>query len=133
LEPAIRSLPGGLSFNLTEGGENFSQGQRQLICLARALIRTSRIVLLDEATSSVDYNTDAIIQSTLRDEFGGGKSTILCVAHRLSTIMDTDKVLVMSDGKVVEFDSPERLLRLPNSLFSELVAATEMSDTSMSR
>jgi len=93
------------------------------MCLARALIRRSKIVLLDEATSSVDYRTDAIIQTTLRDEFGRGKSTILVVAHRLSTIMDTDRVLVMSDGRVVEFDSPERLLCNPDSYFARLVAA----------
>ena len=126
LDSSIRSLPGGLDFQLSESGENFSQGQRQLMCLARALIRRSKIVLLDEATSSVDYRTDAIIQTTLRDEFGRGKSTILVVAHRLSTIMDTDRVLVMSDGRVVEFDSPERLLRNPDSYFARLVAAEEM-------
>lgn len=125
LESVVRLLPGGLDFLVSEGGQNFSQGQRQLVCLARALIRKSRVVLLDEATSSVDFKTDAIIQSTLREEFGNGKATILCVAHRLSTIMDTDRVLVIDNGSVAEFDSPSNLMRRPSSVFSRLVRSEE--------
>ncbi|KAI9225781.1 MAG: P-loop containing nucleoside triphosphate hydrolase protein [Piptocephalis tieghemiana] len=100
---------------VTEHGGNFSQGQRQLLALARALLRESRLIILDEATASVDFDTDARIQRTIREEFVG--STLLCIAHRLRTIMDYDRVLVMDAGQVVEYDTPWALLQQPDGIF----------------
>lgn len=98
----------GLNCPVSERGSNFSVGQRQLICLARALLKECRLLLLDEATASVDQETDAMIQKTIRESFQ--HCTVLTIAHRLQTIMDSDKVLVMDKGRVVEYDSPYRLL-----------------------
>lgn len=89
----------------------------------RALIRQSKILLLDEATSSVDFETDALIQKTIRQEFAHRGCTVLTIAHRLDTIMDANRILVMDSGRVGEFASPRILLRRPTSLFSQLVAA----------
>ncbi|KAJ3337463.1 hypothetical protein HDU91_001484 [Kappamyces sp. JEL0680] len=93
---------------VSENGSNYSQGQRQLLCLARALLRSSKLIFMDEATASVDPETDAKIQNTIRSEFTSG--TILCVAHRLKTIIDYDKVLVLDQGKVAEYGTPHQLL-----------------------
>jgi ABC-type multidrug transport system fused ATPase/permease subunit len=98
-----------LEISVTEGGKNFSQGQRQLLCLARALLKRSRIVLMDEATASVDFETDAKIQTTIRQEFTN--STLLCIAHRLRTVIDYDRVLVLDQGHVVEYDTPYNLIQ----------------------
>ena len=103
---------------ISRGGLNLSQGQRQLLCLARAIVKQPKIIVLDEATSSVDIQTDALIQQSIREQFS--KSTLLVIAHRLSTISDFDKVLVMSDGKAVEFDTPRELMR-KRGAFWELV------------
>ncbi|KAI8923360.1 P-loop containing nucleoside triphosphate hydrolase protein [Entophlyctis helioformis] len=96
---------------VSEGGSNFSQGQRQLLCLARALSRRSKIILLDEATASVDAETDTRIQQTIRSEFAG--STVITIAHRLRTIADFDRVLVLDGGRLVQFGSPSTLVRQP--------------------
>ncbi|CAG8565444.1 11234_t:CDS:10, partial [Racocetra persica] len=96
-----------------ENGSNFSQGQQQLIALARALVRHSKLIIMDEATASVDYKTDCLIQKTIREEFVN--STVITIAHRLRTVIDYDKVLVM--GKVIEYDSPYILLQKPGSTF----------------
>ena len=118
----MASLEGGLSFPLSESGDNFSSGQRQLICVARALLRASAIVVMDEATASVDTETDQKLQAMIRAEFK--HSTVLCIAHRLDTVMDSDKVAVMEKGKLAEFGAPSELLRdLPNGLFAQLVRA----------
>ena len=112
------SLPGGLDFIVSEGGGNLSVGQRQLLCLARACLRKTKILFLDEATAAVDLETDDLIQATIRNEFAG--STILTIAHRINTIMDSDKVVVMEEGRVKEMDSPQNLLRNQESLFYSL-------------
>ena len=93
---------------MSEGGKNFSVGQSQLICVARALLKKSKIVLLDEATSSVDYNTEKIIQNILKTKFEN--STVITIAHRLQTILHCDRIVVMKSGNVVEFDTPQNLL-----------------------
>ncbi|CAG8462760.1 17093_t:CDS:10 [Acaulospora colombiana] len=118
LKNHISKLEGKLQAKVTEGGENFSQGQRQLLCLARALLRRSPVIVLDEATASVDVETDAKIQETIRTEFNW--ATLLCIAHRLRTIIDYDRVLVLDQGKIAEFDTPYNLLQNPNSLFRGL-------------
>uniref|UniRef100_A0A7S4N2C3 ABC transporter domain-containing protein n=1 Tax=Odontella aurita TaxID=265563 RepID=A0A7S4N2C3_9STRA len=105
-----------------EGGLNFSVGERQLLCLARAILAKPKLLVLDEATASVDRDTDAFIQRMLRSKFED--TTLLTVAHRLDTIMDYDTILVMSGGRAVEFGSPGMLLRDEDGVFSELVNAT---------
>ncbi|KAF9175702.1 hypothetical protein BGX21_007199 [Mortierella sp. AD011] len=104
---------------VSDGGYNFSQGQRQLLCIARALLRESKVIIMDEATASVDFGTDEKIQATIRNELGD--STLITVAHRLRTIMDYDRVLVLEQGRVVEFDSPINLITNPTSRFRDMV------------
>ncbi|GAW11813.1 hypothetical protein ANO14919_011650 [Xylariales sp. No.14919] len=96
-----------LSSTISEGGLNLSQGQRQLLCLARAIVSRPKVMVLDEATSAVDMSTDALIQRSIREEFGD--STLLVIAHRLSTIADFDRILVLSDGRVAEYGTPREL------------------------
>jgi ABC-type multidrug transport system fused ATPase/permease subunit len=98
-----------LTSPITEGGLNLSQGQRQLLCLARAIVSRPKIMVLDEATSAVDMATDTLIQRSIREEFGD--STLIVIAHRLSTIADFDKILVLDDGKVAEFGTPRELMK----------------------
>lgn len=108
-----------LTSRISEGGLNLSQGQRQLLCLARAIVSRPKIMVLDEATSAVDMATDILIQRSIREEFQN--STLIVIAHRLSTIADFDKILVMSDGRQVEFDSPESLLEREEGVFRGMV------------
>ncbi|KAG0315006.1 Multidrug resistance-associated protein 1 [Dissophora globulifera] len=115
LKDHISTLAGGLSFEVAQNGENFSLGQRSLICLARALLRKSKILVLDEATSAVDVETDDLIQKTIRKEFKD--RTIITIAHRIKTVMDSDKILVLDHGRVHEFDTPKVLLHRRDSLF----------------
>ena len=107
---------------VSEGGINFSVGQRQLVVIARALLCGASIVIMDEATAATDADTDARIQSVMRTEFA--KATCITVAHRLNTIMDSDYILVMHDGRAAEFDKPKVLLRRPGGFFRELVEAS---------
>lgn len=142
----IRMLPAGLDAMLyTDSTSNsndkkaeeigkqavslqLSVGERQLLCLARALLRRARIVCLDEATASVDVSTEALIRNLLLRPFASSAwlsgATVLMIAHRLESVMDCDRVLVMDRGRVAEFDSPQALLQRPNSAFSKLVAAS---------
>lgn len=122
LADLVRSLPGALDAELSEGGGNFSVGERQLICLARAVLRQNRIIILDEATANVDPNTDKFIQRTINDSFKG--CTQLTIAHRLNTIMNSDRVLVMDAGRVCEFDSPYVLLQDTRGIFTTMVNNT---------
>ncbi|KAF9904483.1 hypothetical protein EC991_002643 [Linnemannia zychae] len=112
------SLSGGLSYEVTSHGSNFSIGQRSLICLARALLQKTKILVLDEATAAVDVETDELIQRTIRTEFKD--RTILTIAHRIKTVMDSDKILVLEKGRVEEFESPAELLKRKESLFYRL-------------
>ncbi|KAF9423916.1 Canalicular multispecific organic anion transporter 2 [Podila epigama] len=128
LKEHIASLAGGLSFKVTQNGDNFSVGQRSLICLARALLRKTKILVLDEATAAVDVETDELIQKTIRKEFAD--RTILTIAHRIKTVMDSDKILVLEKGRVEEFESPSVLLQRPDSLFYKLAQqAGEIKDS----
>ncbi|KAK7439769.1 hypothetical protein VKT23_017344 [Stygiomarasmius scandens] len=110
------------------GGNNFSLGQRQIIALARAIIRNSKLLLLDEATSAIDYKTDSIIQNSLRTELGGGV-TLITIAHRLQTIMDADRIMVLDAGNIVEFDTPKELLKNKTGLLYALVEESHDKDT----
>ena len=112
-----------LDYPISAGGGNLSQGQRQLVALARALVRSSKILILDEATASVDFETDTLIQKSIRSL--PDSCTVLTVAHRLSTVMDYDKILVLGAGKVLEFDTPDNLKKDPSSYFAKLVQAME--------
>lgn len=118
LAEAIAVLPEGLDEQVAEGGENFSQGQRQLLCIARSLLRKPKILVMDEATASIDNTTDAAIQRMIRENFAS--ATILTIAHRLNTIMDSDRVLVLDDGCVAEFDSPSALIS-KGGIFASMV------------
>ena len=118
LKALVEDLPDQLQFKLKESGANFSVGERQLICLARALVQKSKIIVMDEATANVDFKTDKFKDST-----------VLTIAHRLNTIMDYDKVLVLDGGRVVEFDEPEMLMR-NGGTFAEMVKSqTQSSET----
>uniref|UniRef100_A0A8C0FAY3 Multidrug resistance-associated protein 1 n=1 Tax=Bubo bubo TaxID=30461 RepID=A0A8C0FAY3_BUBBB len=116
LKNFVSSLPDKLNHECAEGGENLSVGQRQLVCLARALLRKSKILVLDEATAAVDLETDKLIQSTIKSQFE--ECTVLTIAHRLNTIMDYTRVLVLDRGEVVECGSPDHLLQEKGIFYS---------------
>ncbi|XP_037493238.1 ABC transporter C family member 8 [Jatropha curcas] len=119
LKQTISSLPNQLDSSVSDEGENWSGGQRQLFCLGRVLLRRNKILVLDEATASIDSATDAILQRIIRQEFSG--CTVITVAHRVPTVMDSDMVMVLSYGKILEYDEPSKLME-NNSSFSKLVA-----------
>ncbi|ODN02112.1 Multidrug resistance-associated protein 4 [Orchesella cincta] len=122
LADEVRQTSAGISVEVTEGGGNFSVGQRQLVCLGRAILRKNRILVLDEATANVDPETDALIQKTIRTKFL--ECTVLTVAHRLHTVIDSDKVLVLDAGCVKEYDDPYILLQDRTSALYSLVQQT---------
>ncbi|XP_050059327.1 ATP-binding cassette sub-family C member 4-like isoform X1 [Aphis gossypii] len=122
LKVVVENLPDGLNSKMSEDGTNFSVGQRQLICLARAIIRNTKILILDEATANVDQQTDLLIQRTIRNKFQ--TCTVLTIAHRLNTVIDSDKVLVMDEGTMVEFDHPHNLLQNKEGVFYKMVEQT---------
>ncbi|XP_059143339.1 multidrug resistance-associated protein 1-like [Physella acuta] len=115
LKTFVEEVSGGLSYECGEGGQNLSVGQRQLVCLARSLLRKTKILVLDEATAAVDMETDDLIQKTIRTEFKD--CTVLTIAHRLNTIMDYDRIMVLDQGEIKEMDSPTNLLENKSSLF----------------
>ncbi|CAH2068680.1 unnamed protein product, partial [Iphiclides podalirius] len=122
LKDAVMELAAGLNSRMSEGGSNFSVGQRQLVCLARAIVRRSRLLVLDEATANVDPQTDTLIQTTIRNKFA--ECTVLTIAHRLHTVMDSDKVLVMDAGQLVEFEHPHVLLQKSDGVLRAMVDQT---------
>jgi ABC-type multidrug transport system fused ATPase/permease subunit len=104
---------------ISSSGANISQGQKQLLCLARAILSRPKLIILDEATSAVDMKTDELIQRSIREEFSN--TTLLVVAHRLSTVADFDRILVMKDGVAAEFGTPKELLALEDGVFRDMV------------
>ncbi|KAL6006013.1 ATP-binding cassette sub- C member 8 [Asimina triloba] len=119
LATTVHNLPHLLNSSVSDNGENWSAGQRQLFCLGRVLLKRNRILALDEATASVDSATDAVLQRVIRQEFSS--CTVITVAHRVPTVTDSDMVLVLSYGNLVEYDKPSKLME-SNSSFSKLVA-----------
>ncbi|XP_035824676.1 multidrug resistance-associated protein 4 isoform X2 [Aplysia californica] len=125
LKGKVNQLPGQLYAEVQEGGVNLSVGQRQLVCLARAILKHKRILVLDEATANVDQETDDIIQRTIRAKFR--ESTVLTIAHRLYTVMDCDRLMVLEKGELKEMDTPHNLLQDPDGVFTRLVLSTGKS------
>ncbi|KAL5574201.1 hypothetical protein UlMin_023798 [Ulmus minor] len=119
LGPLVRGKEKKLEATVVENGENWSVGQRQLFCLGRALLKRSTVLVLDEATASVDSATDGMIQKIISEEFKD--RTVVTIAHRIHTVVDSDLVLVLSDGRIAEYDTPSRLLKREDSFFSKLV------------
>lgn len=117
---------GGLEAPVAEGGENFSVGQRQLFCMARALLRSAPVLVADEATANVDAETDTLIQKTIREAFSD--KTMFTIAHRINTVIDSDKILVLDKGEVAEFDTPKALLANPKSVFYSMVNESQTLD-----
>lgn len=121
MKTAVEALDSGLESKVGTDGSNLSGGQKQLLCLARALLKSSSFLFMDEATASVDSQTDELIQEVLREKTRN--KTVITIAHRTSTVLKYDKILALEDGRVVEFDTPEALLNNPHSLFHSLVKA----------
>ncbi|XP_023231554.1 multidrug resistance-associated protein 4-like [Centruroides sculpturatus] len=119
LKEVVGKLGNGLDSQLSEGGGNLSVGQKQLLCVARAILRQNKILIMDEATANIDKRTDCLIQKTIGEKFSS--CTIITVAHRLQTIMDSDRIMVLDEGKIVEFDNPDQLLKNKNGLFYRMV------------
>ncbi|KAF7017979.1 hypothetical protein CFC21_031330 [Triticum aestivum] len=113
-----------LDCTVTENGENWSAGQRQLVCLGRVILKRRRILVLDEATSSVDPKTDSLIQQTLKQQFA--ECTVITIAHRITSVLDSERVILLDNGEIVEYDSPAKLLKDSSSLFSKLVSEYTM-------
>lgn len=123
---SVVSKAGGLAGVVAEEGKDWSQGQRQLLCIARALLRRCNVVMLDEATASCDIETDEMVQRLIRKVFA--ECTVITVAHRIRTIMDSDYIMVLNAGRVVEYDRPEVLENRPGSAYRALVEETARQD-----
>eukprot|EP01126_Amoeba_proteus_P045140 TRINITY_DN5041_c0_g1_i1.p1 TRINITY_DN5041_c0_g1~~TRINITY_DN5041_c0_g1_i1.p1 ORF type:complete len:128 (+),score=29.01 TRINITY_DN5041_c0_g1_i1:537-920(+) len=126
MDGTIRSLPQGLDTDIQSDQAHLTEGQKQLLAMARVVLEDRRILILDEATAALDLQTEKVFQKVLDHQFKG-KRTCIIVAHRLSTIMDCDKILAMDQGKLVDFDHPQRLLSNPHSLFAQIVAEKNKS------
>ncbi|KAJ3378261.1 Multidrug resistance-associated protein 1 [Entophlyctis sp. JEL0112] len=133
MRDAVADMSGKLDCILVENAENVSVGQRQLLCLARACLQRPKIIVLDECTASVDMRTDDLIQKTIRDEFKDATTLTVCIAHRLNTIITSSKILVMGEGRVLEFDTPYALLHKENSHFASMVKETGESNEKLLR
>jgi len=121
LAEMVRGLPKGLEELVVENGENLSQGQKQLMCIARALLKQAKVLIVDEGTSAVDPHTDELIQQVLREQVARRGTTVLAIAHRLQTILDFDRILVLGQGQVLEYDAPQRLMENPQSIFAHML------------
>ncbi|GCB78590.1 hypothetical protein scyTo_0017756, partial [Scyliorhinus torazame] len=121
LKHVVKALPGGLDATVTEGGENFSLGQRQLFCLARAFVRKSSVLIMDEATASIDMATENILQKVVMTAFAD--RTVVTIAHRVHTILNADLVIVMKRGIILEYDTPSILLEQKDGIFASFVQA----------
>ncbi|KAF9169153.1 hypothetical protein BGX21_010914 [Mortierella sp. AD011] len=131
LKSYVASCEGGLDSQVSEFGENLSVGQRQLLCLARAMLTHARVIIMDEATASVDVATDVMLQKAIRVDFAD--STVLTIAHRLNTVIDYSRVLVLDHGEIKEFDTPANLLSRPDSVFSSMVDETGPANAALLR
>ena len=114
----------GLNQEIAEGGSNLSVGEKQLICITRAILRKSKIIIMDEATASIDYKTEEIIQKAVSEILND--STFITIAHRIKTILNYDRILTLDNGKIVDFDTPKNLLNDKNSLFYELYSKSNL-------
>ncbi|ODM86916.1 Multidrug resistance-associated protein 4, partial [Orchesella cincta] len=130
-EVELKSAVPALDYLVADAGSNFSLGQRQLVCLARAILRNNKIIVMDEATANVDPQTDNLIQKTIRTKFAN--CSIITVAHRLHSVIDTDRILVLDNGFVKEYDHPHILLQNPNGILTSMVQHTGKSSSAMLR
>ncbi|KAK1296416.1 ABC transporter C family member 3 [Acorus calamus] len=124
----VRKKEGKLDSSVSENGENWSVGQRQLVCLGRVILKKSKVLVLDEATASVDTATDSLIQKTLRQQFSD--CTVITIAHRITSVLDNDMVLLLENGKILEYDAPSNLLENKSSAFAKLVAEYTVTSSS---
>ena len=123
LNDLLAKDPLGLQQQVADGGNNLSSGEKQLICICRAILRASKVVILDEATANIDVVTESKIQNLIDSEFKG--STMITIAHRLNTIIKSDRVMVLSYGQIIEYDTPSSLMNDPASEFSCLLRDIE--------
>eukprot|EP00080_Pristionchus_pacificus_P010482 PDM70502.1 ABC transporter ATP-binding protein [Pristionchus pacificus] len=126
LKDFVSSCPEQLSYPIAEGGKNISVGQKQLLCLARVLLRRAKVLVLDEATASVDILTDSLVQTVVREQFAG--ATVIAIAHRLNTVAGYDRIMVLEKGRIVEFDTPSRLLADRNSRYSRMLEKSKRAE-----
>ena len=124
LKAFVQSQEGQLDMKIEVEGGNLSQGQKQLLCMARAILAKPKILIMDEATASVDMEADSRIQELIRTEFKD--TTVLTIAHRLATISEYDRIMVLDDGRIAEFDTPQALLQDPNSHYAQMVRASHI-------
>lgn len=121
IKSLLENTPDKLHSHVTERGSNFSVGERQLLCLARAMLQKKKVIVFDEATANVDYDTERLLHDTIKDQLKD--CTVLTIAHRMTNVMHYDKVLVLDNGRLIEFDKPEILVKQKDSIFAELVSS----------